>query len=88
MNKIFGKQTIFDSVVFSYLMTVFLAYSDVFDLVLEMAKNITASVGGGVGRMREICGSLSAMALLAGVKYLVIDPLCQYAGTKKLGSVQ
>jgi phosphonate transport system permease protein len=27
MNKIFGKQTIFDSVVFSYLMTVFLAYS-------------------------------------------------------------
>ena len=53
--------------------SVFLAYSDVFELNLEMAKKMSVSFGGGVGRMREVCGTVSAMAMLAGFKYPVLD---------------
>lgn len=73
---------------FNCAQSVFLAYSDVFDLDLEMAKNMTVSFGGGVGRMREICGSISAMAMLAGFKYPVIDPLDQDARTRNYAMVQ
>lgn len=34
--------------------SVFLAYSDVFELNLDMAKKMSVSFGGGVGRMREV----------------------------------
>ena len=37
--------------------SVFLAYSDVFELDLELAKKMSVSFGGGVGRMREVCGT-------------------------------
>ena len=40
--------------------SVFLAYSDVFELDMELAKKMSVSFGGGVGRMREICGTVSA----------------------------
>ena len=53
--------------------SVFLAYSDVFELDMETAKRMSVSFGGGVGRMREICGTVSAMAMLAGFKYPVQD---------------
>lgn len=49
--------------------SVFLAYSDVFELEMETAKKMSVSFGGGVGRMREVCGTVSAMAMLAGFKY-------------------
>ena len=45
--------------------SVFLAYSDIFELDMETAKKMSVSFGGGVGRMREICGTVSAMAMLA-----------------------
>ena len=50
--------------------------------------------GGGVGRMREVCGTVNAMAMLAGFKYPVFDPLDQEAcpqlwhGTKNGGFIQ
>ena len=34
--------------------SVFLAYSDVFELDLELAKKMSVSFGGGVGRMRSL----------------------------------
>ena len=58
--------------------SVFLAYSDVFELNLEMAKKMSVSFGGGVGRMREVCGTVSAMAMLAGFKYPVLHILTTY----------
>ncbi len=36
---------------------------------LELAKKMSVSFGGGVGRMREVCGTVNAMAMLAGFKY-------------------
>ena len=68
--------------------SVFLAYSDVFELNLDMAKKMSVSFGGGVGRMREICGTVSAMAMLAGLKYPVLDQQDQKARAKNSAMVQ
>ena len=68
--------------------SVFLAYADVFELDIELAKQMSVSFGGGVGRMREICGTVSAMAMLAGFKYPVIDPHDQEARARNYGMVQ
>lgn len=68
--------------------SVFLAYSDVFELDLETAKKMSVSFGGGVGRMREVCGTVSAMAMLAGFKYPVPDTTDQEARTRNYGMVQ
>lgn len=68
--------------------SVFLAYSDIFDIDKERAKMMSVSFGGGVGRMREVCGTVSAMAMLAGFKYPVHDPQDQEARTMNYGMVQ
>ena len=44
--------------------SVFLAYSDLFDIDIDTAKKMSVSFGGGMGRMREVCGTMSAMAML------------------------
>lgn len=68
--------------------SVFLAYSDVFELDLNMAKKMSVSFGGGVGRMREMCGTVSAMAMLAGFKYPVLDQTDMEARTRNYAVVQ
>ena len=54
--------------------SVFLAYSDLIGLDWETAKKVSVSLGGGMGRLREICGTVSAMSVLAGFRYSVEDP--------------
>lgn len=68
--------------------SVFLAYSDIFELDMETAKKMSVSFGGGVGRMREICGTVSAMAMLAGFKYPVQDISDQEARTRNYAMQQ
>lgn len=53
---------------------VFVTYADLFGMEREMALKISSPMGGGVGRMREICGVVSAMAMLAGLKEGNTDP--------------
>ena len=43
--------------------SVFLAYADLFDLDTELAKKMSVSFGGGMGRLREVCGTVSGMAM-------------------------
>jgi C_GCAxxG_C_C family probable redox protein len=38
------------------------------------ALKLSASFGGGMGRLREVCGAVSAMFMVAGLKYGYIDP--------------
>jgi len=59
---------------FNCAQSVFLAYCDIFELDIVMANQMTASFGGGIGKMHEVCGTVTAMAMLAGFKYPVIDP--------------
>lgn len=68
--------------------SVFLAYSDVFGLSEELAKSLSVSFGGGMGRMREVCGTVSAMAMLAGLKYPVPDQKDMAARRRNYAMVQ
>ncbi|MBR4516502.1 MAG: C_GCAxxG_C_C family protein [Bacteroidaceae bacterium] len=44
------------------------AFSDLYGLDEEMALRVSAGFGGGVGRMRMMCGSCSALVILAGLE--------------------
>ncbi|GFI47100.1 hypothetical protein IMSAGC019_02422 [Lachnospiraceae bacterium] len=53
---------------------VFVTYAGLFGMDRETALKLSSPMGGGVGRMREICGAVSSMALLAGLKEGNTDP--------------
>ena len=44
------------------------AYADLYGFTPEQALRMAASFGGGIGRMREICGAACGMFLLAGLE--------------------
>ena len=43
------------------------AFSDLYGLDETMAKRIAAGFGGGVGRMRMMCGAVSGIVMLVGL---------------------
>lgn len=45
------------------------AFSDVTGLTAAEAAKLSSSFGGGMGRMREVCGAVSGMLLVAGQLY-------------------
>lgn len=47
---------------------VFIALADIYDIPYTQAARLSASFGGGVGRLREMCGACSAMVLLEGMQ--------------------
>ncbi|MBQ3137016.1 MAG: C_GCAxxG_C_C family protein [Clostridia bacterium] len=51
---------------FNCSQSVFCAFADRFGIDEETAKKISAGLGGGVGRMREVCGAVSASAMVLG----------------------
>lgn len=48
---------------------VFTAFATELGLTEEMALSISVGLGGGVGRMREVCGAISGSAMVVGLKY-------------------
>ena len=44
------------------------AFADLYGLDEEMALKVCAGFGGGVGRMRMMCGTVSALVILAGLE--------------------
>ena len=53
---------------------VFSTYADLFGIDRQTAMNLTNSMGGGISRLREVCGTVSAIALLAGLAEGEVDP--------------
>ena len=45
---------------------VFLAYQDITGIDEVLAATISAPFGGGMGRLREVCGAVSGMTMVAG----------------------
>ena len=45
------------------------AYCDVTGLTPEFSARLASSFGGGMGRMREVCGAVSGMLMVAGLLY-------------------
>ena len=50
------------------------AFRDVTGLSEEFSARMAVSFGGGLGRLREVCGAVSGMALVAGLLYGSPDP--------------
>ena len=53
---------------------VFAAHAGELGMDFETALKVSAPLGGGVGRMREVCGAFSACAMLDGLKNCSSDP--------------
>ena len=49
--------------------SVFTAFSDVTGLDKDTAMRLSSSFGGGMGRLREVCGTCSSMFMIAGLLY-------------------
>lgn len=48
--------------------SVFCAFCEDFGINFEVGLKMTSSMGGGMGRLREVCGAVSSMFLLVGLK--------------------
>lgn len=53
---------------------VFLAFSDVTHLDEKTSLMISSSFGGGMGRLREVCGAVSGVFMAAGAIFGYISP--------------
>lgn len=54
------------------------AFADDLGMTQEMALKLASSFGGGMGGMRETCGAVSGMLMVAGLKwgYSEVGDLC------------
>jgi len=53
--------------------SVAMTFADLYGISEPMMARISASFGGGIGRMRETCGSACAMFMLAGLEVTNVD---------------
>lgn len=67
---------------------VVLAYNDLFGLDDTLAASLSSGFGGGMGRMREVCGSVSGMVFLCGLISPAADPSVKSARTANYALVQ
>lgn len=54
---------------------VFLAFADKYNMDDKTAMKISSSFGGGMGRLREVCGAASGMFMVAGMLYGYDEPM-------------
>ena len=67
---------------------VVLAYNDIFGIDDQTAAAVSSGFGGGLGRMREVCGSVSGMVMLAGLIRPATDPAVKDWRTENYALVQ
>ncbi len=71
---------------------VVIAFEDLHGLDRQTAAKLASSFGGGMARLREVCGSVSGMFLVAGLLYGYEDPKAKeekaehYARIQKLAA--
>lgn len=68
--------------------SVFLAFSDKYNVDQQTAARLASSFGGGLGRMREVCGAVSGMAMVAGILYGYDSPTDYQAKTEHYTRIQ
>ena len=67
---------------------VFAAYNEELGMDTETALKLSSSFGGGMGRMREVCGAVSGMFMAAGMKYGYSNPKDTQAKAKHYKLIQ
>ena len=73
---------------FNCCQSVLLAFSDILKVDQETLKNIASGFGGGMGRLREVCGAFSGMVMMAGFISPAADPSIKEDRTKNYALVQ
>lgn len=68
--------------------SVFLAFAEDFGFDKETALKLSSSFGGGMGRLREVCGAVSSMFAIAGLKYGYASPNDDEAKAKHYELIQ
>jgi len=69
---------------YSCAQSVVLAFSDVTGFGGEQALKLCASFGGGMGRLREVCGSVCGMFIVEGLLEGYSDPTKENAQQEKM----
>lgn len=67
---------------------VFLAFSKELGLDDKTALKLSSGFGGGMGRLREVCGAVSAMFMVLGLKYGSDNPSDHAAKAQLYARVQ
>ena len=67
---------------------VLLAYSDVLGLDEDTVATLASGLGGGMGRLREVCGSVTAMFMITGFIHPAADPTIKSDRTANYALVQ
>lgn len=62
------KAVIFFKSGYNCAQSVFLAFAEDYGLDKETALKLSSSFGGGMGRLREVCGAVASMFAIAGLK--------------------
>ncbi len=53
--------------------SVFITYCEKFNIEKEVGLKMSASFGGGMGRLREVCGAVSSMFAILGLEKGYVD---------------
>ena len=67
-----AKQNFLDG--YNCCQAVMLAFSDVFGVDETVLATVASGFGGGMARMREVCGTVSAMGMAAGFMSPAVQP--------------
>ena len=87
-ERVWKAQRLFKEEGYNCCQAVVLAYNDIFGIDDETAAALSSGFGGGMGRMREVCGSVSGMVMLAGLLKPATDPSDKTARTGNYALVQ
>lgn len=67
---------------------VFLAFADQYSMDRETVLRLSSSFGGGMGRLRQVCGGVSGMFLVAGILYGYDSPKDKEGKAEHYGRIQ
>lgn len=65
-----------------------LAFCEEANIEPETALRLSSSFGGGIGRLREVCGAFSGAAMVLGMIYGYTDPTCDEEKAKHYELIQ
>lgn len=68
--------------------SVVLAFKDKFDMNEEQLTKIASSFGGGMGRLREVCGAVSGMFMIVGATDGYAEPKAGDAKAEHYARIQ
>jgi C_GCAxxG_C_C family probable redox protein len=68
--------------------SVAMAYADLYIVDMETIKQVSGSFGGGMGRLREVCGAVTGAFMILGMEYPASDPTDKAVKSANYAAVQ